>query len=238
MTVSTTLRDRLIADISLLLGGAVTLPPRSYYLADTVDVARKMIGALFFRIAGSDGAEQDGHLVICGGKIVECEAYLGPQDPASHAATRSVTARNRIFYERGGIAYVYFSYGVHHCVNVVTGKEGIAGAVLIRALEPLVGIEQMARRRCASVRHERHNCDTKVTRDSLYALCSGPGKLCRALAITRAQNGCDLRQSELLLLKRRAAPAVEIATGKRIGISRAKDAPLRFWERGSVWVSR
>jgi DNA-3-methyladenine glycosylase len=158
-----------------------------------------------------------------GGIIVETEAYLGLKDAASHAF-RGPTDRNRVMFGPPGHAYVYFIYGMYECVNVVAEAEGSPGAVLIRAVEPLLGVELMQIRRPGA----------KRPRD----LASGPGKLTIALGITRALNGADLTKSALIIRDRRPAESFEITAGPRIGISKCADWPLRFTIRGSEFVSR
>jgi DNA-3-methyladenine glycosylase len=156
------------------------------------------------------------------GVIVEVEAYLGPHDPASHAAERiGRTARNEAMFGPPGTAYVYVIYGVHACVNVVTGKEGYPSAVLVRALEPLRGQDTMAERRGRP-----------------HDLTSGPGRLCVALGISRALNGHDLSHPPLELLPGWSLPEARVRVSPRIGISRAREWPLRFFVAGSHVVSR
>jgi len=162
------------------------------------------------------------------GRIVEVEAYNGAEDAASHAY-RGMTARNRVMFGPPGHLYVYFTYGMHCCANVVCGPEGRASAVLIRALEPLTGLETMRRRRGPRVP------------DRLLA--AGPGRLCQALGIDRAHNGADLLGGGALrLVHDGAAAPVEPVTGTRIGLSaRAGEAGALRWRfavRGSPWVSR
>jgi DNA-3-methyladenine glycosylase len=178
---------------------------------DTAEAARLLLG--WFVVASSpDGTAT--------GRIVETEAYLGADDPASHAAMFR-TERVAIMAGRPGLAYVYRSYGVHAMLNVVAHRPGAVGAVLVRALEPWAGLDLMAAR--------RGNADPR-------ALCSGPGKLCRALAITLDHHGTDLLADGSLRLEPGPPPAA-IDHGGRIGISRAVEAPLRFWEAGSPFVS-
>ena len=150
----------------------------------------------------------------CAGRIVEVEAYLGARDPASHAF-RGRTARNAVMFGPAGHAYIYFTYGMHHCLNLVTGPAGEASAVLVRALEPEEGIELMADRRGAGVARAR--------------LARGPGCVARALGLDRRHDGLDLVGPPLWIEDappRRSGP---IATGPRIGISVATEFPWRFW---------
>jgi DNA-3-methyladenine glycosylase len=154
--------------------------------------------------------------------IVETEAYGGPNDPASHAATtRGRTERNRAMFGPPGHAYVYRSYGVHWCMNVVTGPEGVPQAVLIRGVEPLEGEELMERRR-----------------SGVRPLGAGPGRLCDALAITGALDGHDLRQQPLVLSTGWSVPGEAVGVSPRVGVSRAANWPYRFYVRGSDGVSR
>ena len=155
-----------------------------------------------------------------GGTIVEVEAY-DPTDPASHAFRNRRTARNASMFRVGGCVYVYRSYGVHWCMNVVCDVEGVAGAVLIRALEPTQGIAAMVERR--RVRDVR-------------LLCSGPGRLTQALGVTGAHDGLLLDRPPFELRPRTGA--VEIVTGPRIGITKAVELPWRYGLAGSAFLSR
>jgi DNA-3-methyladenine glycosylase len=154
-----------------------------------------------------------------GGRIVEVEAY-DQEDPASHAY-RGRTARNGAMFGPPGHAYVYRSYGIHWCLNLVCGPEGVPEAALIRALEPTAGLEEQRRRR--GVQDER-------------ALCSGPGKLCQALGIAGERDGLPLDAPPFRLEERREVP--EIATGPRIGITRATELSWRYVEANSRFLSR
>jgi DNA-3-methyladenine glycosylase len=154
-----------------------------------------------------------------GGRIVEVEAY-DQEDPASHAY-RGRTARNGAMFGPPGHAYVYRSYGIHWCLNLVCGPEGVPEAALIRALEPTAGLEEQRRRR--GVQDER-------------ALCSGPGKLCQALGITGEHDGLPLDAPPFRLEERREVP--EIATGPRVGITRATELSWRYVEANSRFLSR
>jgi DNA-3-methyladenine glycosylase len=159
---------------------------------------------------------------VTSGVIVETEAYDGPADPASHAATVSGrTDRNRAMFGPPGHAYVYRSYGVHWCMNVVTGEEGHAQAVLIRGVEPLQGEAVMARRRGGK-----------------RPLASGPGRLCAALGITDALYGHDLRTPPLVLRLGWVVDDALVGVSARVGVNKAADWPYRFYVQGSPGVSR
>ncbi|MCA1247259.1 DNA-3-methyladenine glycosylase [Massilia sp. MS-15] len=154
-----------------------------------------------------------------GGRIVETEAY-DREDPASHAFS-GPTERNASMFGPPAHAYVYRSYGIHWCLNFVCREEGHGAGVLIRALEPVAGLDLMRQRRDA---------------DDAWLLCSGPGKLCQALGVTRALNGMALALPPFALLP--AAPGLDVVAGPRIGISKAVDVPWRFGLAGSRFVSR
>jgi len=154
-----------------------------------------------------------------GGRIVEVEAYHH-EDPASHGH-RGRTARNAVMFGPPGFAYVYRSYGIHWCLNFVCEEAGVADAVLVRALEPLAGLERMAARRGLS---------------AARLLCSGPGRLCEALGVTGAHDGLPLDEPPFELRARTAA--VELVTGPRIGITKAAELPWRYGLAGSAFVSR
>lgn len=183
--------------------------PREFYDRDTVTVARELLGKIlvFGRMAG---------------RIVETEAYLGGDDLASHSA-RGITKRTRVIFGPPGHAYVYFIYGMHECLNFVVGREGTGGAVLIRATEPLVGINLMKQRRPKA--------------HSVAKLASGPGNLARAFGITRAQNGVDVTRGALVVRASREEPQFEIRVTPRIGIRQCADLPLRFLIAGNAAVS-
>jgi DNA-3-methyladenine glycosylase len=181
-------------------------------------VARDLLGCALVRVF-------EGRRVS--GRIVEVEAYVGPGDTACHAS-RGRTARNDVMFGEPGHAYVYFTYGMHWMLNVVTEREGFPAAVLIRALEPIEGIETMRGLRGSA-----------PDRD----LARGPARLCQALGIDRAWNGADLVRGGGLFIERRAAVSDDdVLSGPRIGIDyadpRDRDAPWRFLLRGSPHVSR
>ena len=163
--------------------------------------------------------------VLTAGRIVETEAYVGPHDPAAHGYRGRKTLRNARLFGPPGTSYVYFIYGMHWCFNAVTECVDYPAAVLIRALEPLQGLEVMARRRKT---------------DEARLFCSGPARLCQALRITGAQDGVRLDQERLRILdfERNEGRRGRIKQSPRIGVTRAADWPLRFFEAGSPWLTR
>ncbi len=181
---------------------------RKFYARPAEEVARELLGKVL--VHGESA-----------GRIVETEAYLGLADLAAHAS-KGITPRTRVIFGPPGHAYVYFIYGMHECLNLVAEPEGSPGCVLIRAVEPLAGIELMRERRPGA--------------KSLQELASGPGKLTRALAITRAHNGRDVTKGELTV-RDTLSPPPEIRVTPRIGIRHCKEWPLRFLVRGNVFVS-
>lgn len=203
------------AEVSLLRerrAAGLPLPP-AFYDRSTELVARELLGAVLeHRSAGE----------VVRGRIVETEAYLGPHDPACHAAA-GLTPRTRTLHGRPGTAYVYFIYGMHWCFNAVTREEGHGSAVLIRAVEPLSGQLLMRRRR-------------GVERDA--DLTSGPARLCDAFGITRDQDGLRLDRGPLRILQGVAVPDEEVLITPRIGIRKAAEWPLRFLVKGSRFVSK
>ena len=184
----------------------MTALTRDFFARSVHDVAPALIGCTLV----VDGV---------GGRIVEVEAYA-PDDPASHGF-RGQTPRNRVMFGPGGHAYVYRSYGIHWCLNLVCAQEGVAEAVLLRALEPTSGLEAMRARRGL---------------DDERLLCSGPGRLCQALGVTGEHDGLPLDRPPFEL---RAADApVEIVRGPRVGITRAVEHPWRYGLAGSRFLSR
>jgi len=188
--------------------------PVAFFRQDAATVARGLLGAtLVMQYRG-------GELT---GRIVEVEAYLGATDPASHAFQYRRHGQNLSLYHRPGTWYVYRSYGMHWCVNLVTGPAGEGAAVLLRALEPLSGL--------ATMRHRRG-----VSSDRL--LCAGPGRLCEAMGIDRALDGRYMPRSALRLRAAAAPPSdAAVARTPRIGITRAAEWPLRYVLRDSLWAS-
>ena len=187
--------------------------PAKFYDRDTEQVARDLLGAVLRRTTAGG---------VASGRIVETEAYLGEHDLACHAAA-GLTARTRWLYGAPGTAYVYFIYGVHWCFNAVTRAVGSPSAVLIRAVEPLDGVELMRERR-GDVRE----------RD----LTNGPGKLCEALGITGGLNGLPLRKSAIEILRGEEIPDSRVRVTPRIGITKSAEWPLRWLVAENAYVSK
>ena len=191
---------------------------RDFFARDTLTVARELLGCSLVRIRG--GARLSG-------RIVEVEAYVGEEDKASHASSGR-TVRNAPMYGPAGHAYVYLIYGVHHCFNVVTEREAFPAAVLVRALEPLEGLEEMRQRRGGRP-------DEQLT--------SGPGRLCEALAIDRSFDGADLCAPDVRLFLESAEPLCSsaVAIGPRVNVrgdTAARRAPWRLYLVGNRFLSR
>lgn len=184
---------------------------REFYLRPTLDVARDLIGKyLVFKTGGK----------VLSARLVEVEAYIGENDPACHAAVGR-TDRNGVMYGPGGYSYVYFIYGMYHCLNVVTENEGFPAAVLIRGAEPVEGVEIML----SQFDNKKNN-----------GLTSGPGKLCKAFGLSREHNGLDL-VGDILFIEDRGFRPARIENSSRIGIKKAVEKKWRFYEAGSNYVS-
>ena len=186
---------------------------REFFARDPVVLARDLLGRVLF-YKTPEG--------LLAGRIVETEAYTGAADPASHAF-RGRTARNAVMFGPAGHAYVYFTYGMHYCLNVTAEAPGTAGAVLLRALEPLAGVEMMRAR-------GDHGPESR--------LLSGPGKIGRAFGLSLDDNGRDFTRGPLGLAAGTPVPTREVAISRRIGISRAVDLPYRFAVASSRSVSK
>jgi DNA-3-methyladenine glycosylase len=204
----------------------VTAPapvPAAFYRRPAAEVARDLLGRLLVREHGGE------RLVL---RLVETEAYLGAPDRASHAWAGRRTARNESLYLPGGHAYVYFIYGMHFCLNAVTGEAGVGSAVLIRAGEPVTGEAAMRALRGL----------VEISRPARPGeLAGGPGRLCQALAIDRALDGVPLDRPPLWIAAGEAVADEAVAVGPRIGVAYAGEAaawPLRFAVRGNPHVSR
>lgn len=193
--------------------------PRTFFARDPRRVARDLLGKVLVRQTGKARLTA---------RIVEVEAYLGEKDPAAHAFAGQ-TLRNAVLFGPPGHAYIYFIYGNHYCLNVSCESEGKAGSVLFRALEPLSGIEEMARARGITINRP----------SDLRKLTTGPGRLSEAFGITRARdNGCDLTdESNGLFLADDGFRVGRIRTTRRIGITKAADKPLRYILEGNTFVS-
>ncbi len=187
--------------------------PKEFYTRKCLPVAKELIGKVFVRKKGRK---------VYSGIIVETEAYTGSTDAASHAY-RGKTERNKFMFSEGGAAYVYFTYGNHYCMNVVVEKENISHAVLIRALEPVDGIEYMKKNRGT---------------DNIYNLTSGPGKLTEAMEISLKQNGADLTGDELFITESAEQTKIKFLKSKRIGITKNADKLYRFYAADNPFVSR
>ncbi|GBC86877.1 Putative 3-methyladenine DNA glycosylase [bacterium HR12] len=187
--------------------------PRSFFDRDVTAVARDLLGRILVRRLA------DGRRLAV--RLVEVEAYA-PDDPASHSY-RGPTERNRTMFGPPGRLYVYFTYGMHHCLNVVTGPEGVGAAVLLRAGEPIEGLEAMAERRGT---------------DDPRLLCSGPGRLAQALGLTREHDGADLVLGpEIRLHEGEPVPEARVAVTTRVGINHGTERPWRFFVAGDPFVS-
>jgi len=191
----------------------MTKLPRAFYLRPTLQVARDLLGKYLVRNLGGE------YLV---GKIVEVEAYT-PNDPASHSFVGK-TNRNEVMFGEGGHAYVYFTYGMYYCFNVVTEREGIGAAVLIRAVEPVQGLEIM--------RKLRGNIKSDME------LANGPGKLCLAFTIDKRLNSTDLLGDELFIVNGEQISQKDIFATSRVGVQRGVEKKWRFFIKGNKFVSR
>ena len=186
----------------------------NFFLQNTEQVALQLLNKILVKI------EKD--RTVLAGKIVETEAYLDNNDEASHSFT-GISDRNRPMFEQGGILYVYKSYGIHHCINVVTEKSGKGAAVLIRALEPLAGLDLMKKRRGT---------------DDIYKLCKGPGNTAKAFGFTKDDNFRSLTSDELFIANAKDVALDDVIRTGRVGISRSNDLLLRFYLKNSKFISR
>jgi DNA-3-methyladenine glycosylase len=188
-------------------------PLARFFAASADVVAPRLLGATLISRAGRRETR---------GTIVEVEAYLGEEDPASHAYRGRRHRGNESLYGPPGTWYVYLSYGIHWCANLVCGPSEGGGAVLLRAVEPLGGLTTMERRRGGRPRQE---------------WCNGPGKLCQAMGISRRIDG-DLVWESKVAIELAGFRAARVAHGPRVGITKAREWPLRFWLEGTAWRSR
>jgi DNA-3-methyladenine glycosylase len=192
---------------------------RDFYTRNLLLVARELLGKTLVKKSGTK---------ILAGKIVEVEAYNGDYDQASHAF-RGKTKRNEVMFEEGGQLYVYFTYGAHFCANVVVGNKGKGIAILIRAIEPVGGLDVMIKNRFGE------NIDQGK---EIFNLSNGPGKLCQAFGIKGDHNGTDLTGNKIFILDQPKLRNKEIGVSKRIGITRSVDLQWRFFIKNNPFVSR
>ncbi len=193
--------------------------PRDFYLNDTLTVVRKLLGKIFVRKTDK---------TILAAKIVETEAYIGAVDESAHSFNGE-TKRNSVMFREGGRLYVYFTYGMYYCANVVTEKKGTGNAVLFRAMEPLEGADLFALNRFGK---------TELSEKEKINLLNGPAKICMAFGIDKEKNGVDLLGDEIFILDAPPVKKNEIAVSERIGISKSKELPWRFYIADSKFISR
>lgn len=187
--------------------------PKKFYEQDTLEVAKSILGKKIIRVIRGK---------ILSGIIVETEAYTGNNDPSAHSFN-GITKRNKVMFNGAGFAYVYFIYGNHYCFNATTGSKGIGHAVLIRAIEPVEGIDEMKKFR-------------KVDND--FELTNGPGKLCQTMKIDKTLNGVDLTKGDNIFIANGNFKEFEIQVSPRIGISKAEELPQRFFIKDNNYVSK
>ncbi|MDB5081184.1 MAG: 3-methyladenine glycosylase [Chloroflexi bacterium] len=210
------------ASLPGILSGVI---PSAFYEQSTLEIARQLLGKTLVVIPEGDESR------ATAGIIVETEGYVGPEDPACHAYVGR-TRRNDIMWGPPGLAYVYFTYGNHWMINAVTGPDGYAAAALIRAVQPVLGVETMRDRRGL------HLLKGKVEDRQLT---NGPGKLCQAMGINGSYNGQPLTGPRLYIVETPLSlqlPPFEVVETTRIGISRGKDFPWRYYVKGNRYVSR
>ena len=193
--------------------------PRSFYTRNVITVAKELLGKVLVK---KDGKQ------LLSGLIVETEAYDGLVDEAAHTFIGR-TKRNEIMFNEGGYFYVYFTYGNHFCCNVVTGKRNHGVAVLIRAIEPLTGIRQMAKNRFDKI---------EINEKEKINLTSGPGKICKAFNINKDHYGLDLTGNQVFILNNPRIKNKNIVITKRIGIRKSADLPWRFYIKDNLYVSK
>ena len=193
--------------------------PEEFYQRDVHIVARELLGKFFVKRIGKK------NLV---GKIVEVEAYDGSIDEASHSF-RGKTKRNEVMFQGGGLLYVYFTYGMHFCANIVTGKVNDGKAILLRAFEPVEGIEEMAMNRYGKF---------SLSHTEMINLTNGPGKICRAFKIGKEENSTGLLGSAIFILDSPKLSKIKIVTSTRIGIKKSVDLLWRYYIKNNPFVSK
>ncbi len=192
---------------------------KNFYTRNLLTVAKELPGKILVK--------KDEDLILAG-RIIEVEAYDGLIDEAAHTFIGR-TKRNEIMFNEGGYFYVYFTYGAHFCCNIVTGKKNHGTAVLIRAIEPLTGIEKMSLNRFGK---------TIISEKEKINLTNGPGKVCQAFGITKEHYGIDLTGNKIFLLDRPKLKSAQIVTSKRIGIKKSVELPWRFYLKDNPYVSK
>ena len=193
--------------------------PKSFYTRNVLTVAKELLGKVIIKKNSSE---------LLSGRIVEVEAYDGEKDKAAHSY-HGISNRNKIMFDDGGKLYVYLSYGVHYCCNVVTGNKGKGSAVLIRAVEPINGIERMIENRFSK----------KLVKDSeLYKLTNGPGKVCSAFDISLDHYGINLTGNTIFLIDSSLRKSEKIGKSERIGISKSTELQWRFFIKDNPYLSR
>ena len=192
--------------------------PWTFYQKNVLQIAPKLLGKYLVR-------KEEKHYLV--GKIVEVEAYADKVDEASHSF-RGPTKRNEVMFGPAGKLYVYFIYGNHYCCNIVCDKEGIGSAILIRGLEPIDGVEVMA---------ERRFLNTELTKKQFLNMSNGPGKICKALNISKIENGIDLCGEEIFLAEGEKVSKKNVVQSSRIGINKSKELPWRYFIKDNPFVS-
>ncbi|MBK7104253.1 MAG: DNA-3-methyladenine glycosylase [Ignavibacteriae bacterium] len=192
-----------------------------FYKRDVLIVAKELLGKIFVF-----NDKRIGKKLLA--KIVEVEAYDGNIDEAAHTFIGK-TERNKIMFEEGGFLYVYFTYGKHFCANIVTGEKNHGTAILLRAMEPIDGIENFANNRFGKI---------DLNKSEKIKLLNGPGKICKAFNITKNQYGIDLTNDEIYLLNSKKISESQIVTTKRIGIKKSKDLMWRFYIKDNLYISK
>jgi DNA-3-methyladenine glycosylase len=196
-----------------------TILPRNFYIRPVLKVAKDLLGKVLIKKVGNR---------VFAGRIIEVEAYDGKLDKASHSFNGK-TKRNEVMFNEGGYFYVYFTYGAHFCCNVVTGKRNNGEAVLIRAVEPLLGINKMI--------ENRFGRELKSEKE-IYNLTSGPGKVCKAFGFNKEYSGLDLTSSSVFIINQPKLKKNTIGVSKRIGITKSVSLPWRFFEIGNPYLSK
>ena len=193
--------------------------PRDYYNRPLLDIAKDILGKAFVRKINNK---------MLAGIIVEVEAYDGRTDEAAHSFG-GITNRNKIMFEEGGLLYVYFIYGIHYCCNIVTGKNGIGNAILIRGIQPMIGVEEMLINRFG---------ESNFTDKHKFSVTNGPAKITKAFGINKSQNGINLNGNEIYLCDSNFPKDFKIVTTTRIGIKKSAELPWRFYIKNNPYVSK